>query len=97
MTRLKREVRRLTTTPAQHGIRPDIIVALYPAHGPHGPRIGLKELGRGRASEVTADVGGLYARLVTEQALRLVRVKRAHRKHRSGPVQGCSLCEGRGR
>ncbi len=59
MTALNRPVSRKTPANVPHGVKPEIVVTLYP-----GGTIGLREAGRRRESEVCLDVGRLYVRAV---------------------------------
>ena len=57
--KLNKPVTRQTRASVPHGVKPQIVIVLYP-----GGTIGLREAGRRKASEVCVDVGTLYVRAV---------------------------------
>lgn len=57
MTDLRTVLVRRTRADVPHGVKPEIVVTLYP-----NATLGLKESGRRRASEVCLDIGKLYVR-----------------------------------
>ena len=78
MTTAKKPVtRRVITTPAAWGIKPEIAVTIYP-----DGEIGLRELGRKTQSHVRIDIGELYVYLVRQRVARLKREKMKNRKKR---------------
>lgn len=62
MTDLNRPVSRRTRASVPHGVKPEIVVTLYP-----GGTIGLRESGRRKSAEYCLDVGALYVRAVQNQ------------------------------
>jgi len=59
MTDLNKAVTRRTRANVPHGVKPEIVVTLYP-----GGTIGLRETGRRRKHEYCLDIGRLYVRAV---------------------------------
>lgn len=59
MTDLNKPLSRRTRASVPHGVKPEIIVTLYP-----GGTIGLRESGRRKSAEYCLDVGALYVRAV---------------------------------
>lgn len=62
MTDLNKAVTRRTRANVPHGVKPEIVVTLYP-----GGTIGLRESGRRRSAEYCLDIGKLYVRAVESQ------------------------------
>ena len=96
MTTLNRPVKREVGGQVPHGIRPRLVVTLYPDR--RGDLIGLREAGRRQASEVTVEVGALYTRLVVARAGQMKRLRVEHRRghHETTPRAGCPRCQQRG-
>ena len=92
MTQLHRPVKREVSGQVPHGIRPRLVVTLYP--GRSGDLIGLREAGRRQASEVTIEVGALYTRLVVARAGQMKRLRQEHRRglHKTTPRAECPRC-----
>lgn len=61
VTTLKKPVRRTARCHVPHGVKPVIVITLYP-----GGVIGLRESGRRQASEQQVEAGALYAQLVAK-------------------------------
>lgn len=59
MTSLNKPVTRRTRASVPHGVKPEIVITLYP-----GGTIGLREAGRRKTAEYFLDVGTLYVRAV---------------------------------
>jgi hypothetical protein len=59
MTSLNKPVTRRISAIVPHGVKPEIVVTLYP-----GGTIGLRESGRRKKAEYFIDVGSLYVRAV---------------------------------
>ncbi len=59
MTDLLKSVSRRTYASVPHGVKPQIVVTLYP-----GGTIGLRESGRRKSAEYCLDIGRLYVSAV---------------------------------
>jgi hypothetical protein len=59
MTSLHKPVTRRTRASVPHGVKPELVITLYP-----GGTIGLRESGRRKKAEYFLDVGALYVRAV---------------------------------
>jgi hypothetical protein len=81
MTTLSKIVSRLASVSVPHGVKPEIVITLYP-----GGTIGLRESGRRKATEVYIDAGTLYVRClanrVTGARLAKAKAKAEERKLR---------------
>ena len=95
----------MTPRKLPNGIRPHLIMTLYQgkiglwSRLPFSDRIGLREAGRRQASEVTVEVGALYARLVVARAGQMKRLRVEHRRglHKTTPRAECPRCQRRAR
>lgn len=70
MTQLDKPVQRRTRASVPHGVKPEIVITLYP-----GGTIGLRESGRRKSAEVCVDVGTLYVQAVQNKVWRERMVK----------------------
>lgn len=70
MTRLTKPVKRTTGWAAPYGVKPEVVITLYP-----GGRIGLRELGRRKEVQVSAAVIYTRALLAERQAAKKARRK----------------------
>lgn len=59
MTNLLKPISRRTRAAVPHGVKPELVVTLYP-----GGTIGLRESGRRKSAEYCLDIGALYVRAV---------------------------------
>lgn len=74
MTDLNKAVTRRTRANVPHGVKPEIVVTLYP-----GGTIGLRESGRRRTAEYFLDLGKLYVRAV-ENSVAVKRMEKGRKR-----------------
>ncbi len=74
MTDLNKPVTRRTRAIVPHGVKPEIVVTLYP-----GGTMGLREAGRRRKHEYCLDIGKLYVRAV-ENAIATKRMEKGKKR-----------------
>ena len=74
MTDLHHPVSRRTRASVPHGVKPEIVITLYP-----GGTIGLRESGRRKSAEYCLDVGTLYVRAV-QNKLAVERMKKGKKR-----------------
>ncbi len=81
MTDLNKAISRRTRASVPHGVKPEIIVTLYP-----GGTIGLRENGRRKHTEVFCDVGRLYQKAV-ENKIVVARLNKALAKSKASKLR----------